>query len=277
MPFVVRLIFFSSVPVDKKIKMQKAKLDSIYNKYNRRCFVHPDPIEFLYSYKDIRDREIVGLIASALAYGRVKQILKSVRSVLETMGNSPYRFLKKNDKKKLIRQFKHFRHRFADGKNMVALLYGTRKVIDRFGSLENCFAKGLLNNHENIFLAMSFFSHELTAAHSDPGHLIPDPDKGSACKRMNLFLRWMVRKDRVDPGGWKGISKSKLVVPIDTHIHKIGTMFGFTSRKQANKNTALEITKGFKNISPKDPVKYDFALSRFGIRDDMDLNRLFED
>lgn len=253
---------------------QKTKLDSIYNQYNKRSFVHPDPLEFLYLYKDIRDREIAGLITSTLAYGRVAQILKSVSFVLGIMDESPYLFLQNSDKKFLLQKFKQFKHRFADGKNLAALLSSVKNVIDRFGSLNKCFVSGLSSGHENIFFAMIFFVGELTSSGNNPGHLIASPGKGSACKRMNLFLRWMVRKDKVDPGGWKGIDKSKLIVPIDTHMHKIGSIFGFTSRKQADIKTALEITEGFKTFSPKDPVKYDFALTRFGIRDDMDIKNL---
>ncbi len=254
--------------------IQKTKLDSIYDQCNRRCFVHPDPLEFLYSYKDIRDREITGLIASSLAYGRVSQILKSVSSVLSAMNESPYLFLKNSDQQFLLQKFKSFRHRFADGKNIAALLYGAKNIIDRFGSLNKCFEEGLSHNHDNILLPMTFFVDELTSSGNDPGHLVANPKKGSACKRMNLFLRWMVRKDRVDPGGWKGINKSQLIVPIDTHMHKIGMMLGFTSRKQANMKTAMEITRGFTEISPKDPVKYDFALTRFGIREDMNIKNI---
>ena len=255
--------------------IQKIKFDGIYNQYNRRSFVHPDPLEFLYSYKDIRDREIAGLIASALAYGKVAQILKSVSFVLDRMGQSPYLFLQNFDKKFFLQRFEQFKYRFADGKNLAALLLGAKTVIDRFGSLNKCFVSGLSPDHENIFFAMTFFVGELTSSGNNPGYLVAAPEKGSACKRMNLFLRWMVRKDRVDPGGWKGIDKSKLIVPIDTHMLKIGSMFGFTSRKGADIKTALEITKGFKMFSPKDPVKYDFSLTRFGIRNDMDIKSLF--
>ena len=106
-------------------------------------------------------------------------------------------------------------------------------------------------------------------ARGDAGILVADPDKKSACKRSNLFLRWMVRKDSVDPGGWEKIPKSALVIPLDTHMFRVGTLLGFTSRKQANLLTALEITRGFRELSPEDPVRYDFCLTRFGIREEM--------
>jgi len=91
---------------------------------------------------------------------------------------------------------------------------------------------------------------------------------------LNLFMRWMVRRDDVDPGGWKAVKPADLIVPLDTHMHKIGLKFGLTKRRQANIKTAVEITKGFSRFSPKDPVKYDFALTRFGIRNDLEIKML---
>ena len=121
---------------------------------------------------------------------------------------------------------------------------------------------------------MTFFAKKLTAGKNKPGHLVALPEKGSACKRMNLFLRWMVRNDNVDPGGWADVPLSKPIVPLDTHMHKIGLKLGFTSKKQANMDTALEITNVFKKFVPDDPVKYDFSLTRFGIREGMTMDSL---
>ncbi len=254
----------------------KCELDKLYQQYNRRRYVHPDPLEFLYSYKALRDREIAGLIASALAYGRVAQILESVAQVLGPMGASPYLFLLNADHDFINREFRDFKHRFATGSHLAALLFGIKNTIDRFGSLYHCFLSGFSEKEDTIVRAMGLFSHQLVDHQKSPGHLVALPEKGSACKRMNLFLRWMVRKDGVDPGGWEKIPPSKLLLPIDTHMHKIGLALKFTNRKQANMATALEITRAFKHIVPDDPVKYDFALTRFGIRDDMDMDCLIE-
>ncbi len=250
----------------------KKKLDNLYNQYNRRGYVHPDPLEFLYSYKEIGDREIAGLIASSLAYGRVAQILKSVGYVLDIMNPSPYLFLKNSTYTSINRAFTGFAHRFASQDHLAALLVGIKNVVAGFGSLHECFLAGFSEDDENIIPAMTFFSTQLAAGRNKPGHLVALPEKGSACKRMNLFLRWMVRKDRVDPGGWAGIPLSRLIIPIDTHMHRIGLALNLTKRKQANMHTAFEITSGFKKIVPEDPVKYDFALTRFGIRNDMDID-----
>ena len=250
----------------------KKKLDTLYNQYNRRRYVHPDPLEFLHSYKEIREREIVGLIASSLAYGRVAQILKSVSFVLDKMNPSPCLFLNESTYKSIYRTFEGFKHRFAGSSELAALLLGIKNIIVRFGSLHECFLAGFSEDDETVIPAMTFFSTQLTFDKNKPGHLVAMPEKGSACKRTNLFLRWMVRKDRIDPGGWSGIPLSKLIIPLDTHMHRISLALNLTKRKQANMRTALEITSEFKRLVPEDPVKYDFALTRFGIRDDMDID-----
>lgn len=108
----------------------------------------------------------------------------------------------------------------------------------------------------------------------DPGHLIAIPCRGSACKRLHLFLRWMIRKDRVDPGGWEDIHPAGLIVPLDVHMHRICVNLGMTERKQPNLKTALEVTAAFKTVAPNDPVRYDFVLSRFGIRKDLDPGQI---
>jgi uncharacterized protein (TIGR02757 family) len=253
----------------------KRKLENLYLRYNQHQYVHPDPIEFLYLYSDVKDREIVGLIASSLAYGRVKQILKSVSYVLNIMTPSPYLFLKNSTHASLRKTFNNFTHRFANGDHLAALLEGIKNVMAQYGSLNECFLRGVSAEDMTLVPALSYFSKALiTAGNSNPGHLIALPEKGSACKRMNLFLRWMVRKDGVDPGGWDDVSMSKLIIPLDTHMHKISLKWGLTSRHQANMCTALEITSCFRKIIPDDPVKYDFVLTRFGIRDDLHMDNL---
>lgn len=252
----------------------KHKLEHLYQRYNRPEYIHPDPVEFLYFYKNIKDREIVGLIASSLAYGRVKQILKSVSCVLDRMKPSPYLFLMDSKQTFIRNVFKGFRHRFANGDHLSALLQGIRNVIDQYGSLNGCFVHGISGDDGTVVSALNFFATALTAGNCKPGHLIALPEKGSACKRMNLFLRWMVRKDSVDPGGWHGVPESKLIIPLDTHMHRISLKLGFTVRQQANMRTAIEITTNFRNIVPHDPVKYDFVLTRFGIRDDLSIDSL---
>jgi uncharacterized protein (TIGR02757 family) len=248
----------------------KQKLDRLYHSYHRREYVHPDPLEFLYAYKDLRDREIAGLIASSLAYGRVARILKSVSHILNITGPSPYLFVKETSPDDFRHCFAGFRHRFADETHVASLLIGAKHVIEIYGSFYECLLAGMRQTDETIIPAMSFFAEKLTES-GGCGHLIPLPERGSACKRLNLFFRWMIRKDEVDPGGWDAISPSLLIIPLDVHIHRISLRLGLTARKQANMKTALEITHGFRKLIPEDPVRYDFALSRLGIRDDLNM------
>ncbi|MDA3897637.1 MAG: TIGR02757 family protein [Desulfobacteraceae bacterium] len=249
----------------------KKKLDHLYTQYNQRQYVHPDPLEYLYHYDDIKDREIVGLIASSLAYGKVAQILKSVSNVLNIMGDSPFEYLSSTSESEISHHFHLFVHRFAKGGHLSALLIGIKHAIAEYESIYNCFMSGFKISDDTIVPALSVFSKNIIGTWDEcrPGHLMPCPDKGSACKRLNLFLRWMVRCDDVDPGGWHGIPASKLIIPLDTHMFQIAAQLGLTIRKQANLKTAIEITNGYKRWAPDDPVRYDFALTRFGIRNDL--------
>jgi uncharacterized protein (TIGR02757 family) len=248
----------------------KDRLEELYRKYNRREFVHPDPLEFLYRYADPCDREIVALVASSLAYGRVAQILKSVSRVLERMIPSPSVFLKQTSLEAIRQTFLGFKHRFTTGEELSFMLFGVKQVLERHGSLHACFLAGL-NDDGTVLPALGSFTAELAVcADASMGHLVPSPDRGSACKRLNLFLRWMVRRDQVDPGGWENVPPSKLIVPVDTHMHRICLALGLTTRKQADMRTAMQITEAFRAIAPEDPVRYDFPLTRLGIRGDED-------
>ncbi len=255
----------------------KQALDDLYASCNRRTLIHPDPLEFLYKYEDDRDREIVALIASSLAYGRVRQILKSISSVLEPMGPSPHAFLLDSSLHQILSIFQGFKHRFTTDRELSLLMWGIRQVCREYGSLHRCFVAGLQEGDDNVLPALSFFVEALSSrAIVRRSSLLPKPEKGSACKRLNLFLRWMVREDEVDPGGWNLVPESKLIVPLDTHMHRIGLLLNLTRRKQANMRTAIEITHAFREIAPQDPVRYDFSLTRLGIRDDMSLACFFE-
>ncbi len=247
--------------------VSRERLDQIYRTYNSRRWVHPDPLEFLYGYRDPLDREIVGLVASSLAYGRVLQILKSVRFVLEKMGTSPRDFLASQEEGDLLEAFRGFKHRFTTAEELVALLLGIRRVTNRFGSLHACFRCGYQDGHDTVLPALSLFVSELSQMCKGGGNsLLPRPEKGSACKRLHLYLRWMIRRDRVDPGVWKSIPAHKLIVPLDTHMYRMGVHMKLTRRSAADLCTAVEVTKGFQTICPEDPVRYDFALTRMGMR-----------
>jgi uncharacterized protein (TIGR02757 family) len=252
-------------------------LEYLYTTYNRPEFIHPDPLEFLQLYPETGDREIVGFIASSLAYGRVAQILKSVSVILDKMIPSPSKFLESASRISLEREFSGFKHRFTTNEEIVDFLIAIQKVIKVNGSLHHCFLMYYDHDDSDVIRSLELFVHEIKAHLCiKENSLLPCPEKRSACKRLHLFLRWMVRSDDVDPGGWDEISPSKLIVPLDVHMHRICMALGMTSRKPADLNTALEITQGFRAFMPEDPVKYDFALTRIGIRNDIDLKEILD-
>jgi uncharacterized protein (TIGR02757 family) len=260
---------------EKRIKQTdryRGPLEDLYREYNHLEYVHPDPLEFLYEWDDVREREVVGLVASSLAYGRVSQILKSITAVLEVLGPHPADFLALGTRDTLERALAGFKHRFTTSGDISGLLWGIRNAQKAYGSLNECFLAGAAENGQDTVAALHGFATEIASLGGfDCNFLVPSTSKGSACKRLNLYLRWMVRHDEVDPGGWKGIETSQLIVPLDTHMFRTGVALGFTARRQADLKAALEITAGFRDIAPDDPVRYDFSLTRLGIRGELTL------
>jgi uncharacterized protein (TIGR02757 family) len=286
--------------VDKRLVIIKDVLERLYAKYNHREFtgfpfcntsqngvlIKPDPLQFVYWYPSREDREIVAFLAAALAYGRVQQIEKSLTYLLGRMGESPSEFVRDFDERNR-EKLSDFKHRFTTGKDISDLLELLKGVLRENGSIENCFLLGYNQDDENVISALSKFCGRLleTYAKADGGqatrglkYLLAGPSNGSACKRLNLFLRWMVRDDDVDTGLWrrtpnaiKGvweprhIDKAKLVVPVDVHMSRLCRILGLHSLKTVSLAMAVKITEGFREIESTDPVKYDFALSRIGI------------
>lgn len=249
-------------------------LEFIYKNYHHPQYIHPDPIEVLFRYSDKLDREIAGLIASSLATGRVASIIKATNSILEKLP-SPRKNLKDMNRADMENIFKDFRYRFYDSRNIVDLLMGIKNVILEYGSLNSCFVSFMTKSNKSIIPALTPFVDQLRKKNSQSCGILPVPSKGSACKRLNLFLRWMVRKDNIDPGGWECISPSLLIIPLDTHMFKISHILGFVSSKNPNMKSAIEITEYFKKIDPADPVRFDFSLTRFGIYPSLNYNKLF--
>ena len=243
----------------------KAFLEGLYYVYARRELINPDPLYFLYNYDDLRNREVVGLIASSLAYGRVAQIMKSVDRVLSCLGKSPREFLLKNRDDVIVPE--NFQHRFTTAVDMNTLLKNISEVLREYGSIEEFLRECLKESGGNLFGGLDKFSDRLSRGKVEGSFsLITAPRDGSACKRLFLYLRWMVRHDDVDPGGWEVLKPSELIVPTDVHMHRIARELGLTKRKSADIGTALEISSGFRALSPLDICRFDFSLTRFGIR-----------
>jgi len=259
--------------VNKPTAQIRDVLEKLYQRYNRRELISPDPLQFLYRYSNPADVEITAFLASAMAYGRVQQIEKSLDNLLGRMGDSPYEFVIhfNRDKRQTLKDFKH---RFTAGDDISDLLTLLKTAINRCGSIERYFAMGYNPGDRNIIPALSNFCNSLLDIHvagqgKQPArglkYLLVSPAGGSACKRLNLFLRWMVRDDDVDTGLWKSIEKAKLIVPVDVHMGRLCKILGLYDRKTVSLSAAAEITESFAGIEPADPVKYDFALSRIGI------------
>ena len=254
----------------------KALFEGLYKKYNRRELIKPDPLQFVYRYTNSADMEIVGLLSACLAYGRVEQIQNDLNNLLGRMGRSPHDFVV-NFTNKDRASFEGFKHRFNTGDDISDLLTLLKGVLAEYGSIEKYFLLGYDTAQENTIFALMRFCDSLLDKYrmAHQGHkskglafLLAGPTLGGAAKRLNLFLRWMVRSDDVDAGFWHSVDKSKLIAPVDVHIARLCRILGFHNHKNVSLKTAIEITRNFARISPDDPVKYDFALSRIGILED---------
>lgn len=259
-------------------KKLKLRLDRLYRAFDNR-YLETDPLEFVHRYKSPGDREVVGLIASGLAYGRVAGIRKSVERVLGVMGKSPCAFTMRFDPQRHQGFFAGFKHRFNTGSDISCLIWFARRMMEESTTIGRFFMKGYSPSDKNVKDALTAFSKNVLSlshggiygkgtlpAGAGVRFFFPSPEDGSACKRLNLYLRWMVRRgDALDFGQWKGVDPAKLVIPLDTHIARISRNIGLTARTTSDWRTASEITDALAELDPKDPVKYDFALCRLGI------------
>ncbi|UPA18007.1 TIGR02757 family protein [Borrelia puertoricensis] len=262
--------------------MQKNKdttlniLEWIYNKYNKRKFVHPDPLEFLYKYTEKEDIELAGLISSSLALGRVERILTAIESVLKPLGNKPSETLKTLKKEELDTIYKDFTYRFFKTEDIVRLLMSFKKVKEKYLTIENLL-HNIYKKNKNFISSLNDLITQMENINGHPfGIILPKPSRGSACKRLFLFLRWMIRKDDVDLGIWNKFSPSNLIVPMDTHMTNISSkLFNLKNKKNVSIKKAIEVTKHFAKENKDDPVKYDFSLTRFGINREFNKEELF--
>lgn len=266
--------------MDRMDSTLKRHLDRLCKTYGK-TYLTTDPLEFVHRYKTDEDREIAGLITSSLAYGRVDGIKRSVEAVLAAMGKSPYRFTMRFDPRKDKERFAGFIHRFNKAEDIRCLVYFIRQMIKESGSIGNFFLKGHSQNAPDIKNGLAAFSKgalSLDTAgiygsrrlpkNAGVKFFFPSPDDGSPCKRLNLYLRWMVRRnDGLDLGVWKGVDPSKLIIPLDTHIARISRNIGLSKRATPDWKMAAEITAALRRFDARDPVKYDFAICRLGIID----------
>ena len=250
--------------------------EEAYARYNRREFISPDPLETIYPYSRTEDREVAALLVSSIAYGRVAMILRSARRLLELLGPSPTEFLKTVSPLVLARETELFRHRFTSGAEIAALMTGIGRILREYGSVEEFLAVSLSRTGDVLEGISNFVENVRRKSSLESRFLLPSPSDGSACKRFFLFLKWMVRRDEVDPGGWTALKPRDLLIPMDVHMFRICSTLGMTRRKQPDLKTAIEVTALFREILPEDPTKFDFVLTRFGIRKELSETSFLE-
>ncbi|HXW07188.1 MAG TPA: TIGR02757 family protein [Vicinamibacterales bacterium] len=254
-----------------------ALLQELYDDYNSEDSA-ADPVHRVRPYADPRDREVAGFCAAALAFGRVASVLTSIDTLLGIMGPHPAAFVRRFDPAGPHPELRRMVHRWTRGSDLVALLWVLRQILDRSASLENFFLEGMRIDAADVTEALDSFSRralalDLRRAYGRvlprrPGvcYFFPRPSAGSACKRLNLFLRWMVRADAVDLGVWTRVPPSKLIVPLDTHVIRLGRCLRLTRYASPGWRMAADITASLRALDPVDPVRFDFAICHVGMR-----------
>lgn len=268
----------------------KHHLDRFLDNFPKERHLANDPVQFVHRYPNPRDREIVGLIASVFAYGNVKSVLRTVEAALGHLGPSPSSAVLSFDPSRDLRRLRGFYHRFNTSRDLAVLFWIIRRTIEDYGSLESAFAAGLSSGDPDISGALESFCRRLLAFGHEQFYprgelkrrigvrfLFPRPSEGSACKRMNLYLRWMVRpEDGIDCGVWSGVAPRQLVIPLDTHIARISTYIGLTAMRSPGWAMAQDITHSLRRLHANDPLRYDFALCHLGIAGDCPRKRNLE-
>lgn len=254
-----------------------AFLDTLVSQYKTPAYIENDPIQIPWRYDDPAARELIGFITALFSYGRRDVIIETIRRLVKILGPDPVGFVGNFDARRDARLFRHFVYRFNKGPDVVFLLERLQWALETHGSLEGLMlaSPALQNGRRDLKTATADFTSALLGAHPPDSYgvkfLLAHPDRGGACKRFNMFLRWMVREDadpagRVDMGLWKrALAPSDLLIPLDTHVLKMNRVLGLTERTDGSWQTAEEITGFFRRFAPEDPVRYDYALFGFSL------------
>lgn len=248
-------------------------LDSLADRYNNRSFISADPVSIPHRFTERHDIEISGLLTSAISWGRRDLILRSADRLMKMMDNEPHRFVISASAKE-IDSIRHFVHRTFNGEDAVTFLHSIRNIYSNYGSIENVISADL-NAGNDMKHAISRL-HEIffSGPHNKKceRHL-PDISRGSAGKKLNMYLRWMVRKDDagVDFGIWQSVSPSMLYIPLDLHAGNTARKLGLLTRKQNDWKAVEELTEVLRSFDPVDPVRYDFALFGAGVNNELNV------
>ncbi len=245
----------------------KAFLDEKVSLFNRPGFIELDPVSIPHLFSKKEDIEIAGFLAATIAWGQRPTILRNAKKLMQWMDNAPHDFICHFEEDDL-KPFRHFVHRTFNGTDCVYFLQSLQNIYRNHGGLSEIFTKPLRKEHTDVkhaivFCRQKFF--ELEHLKRTEQHF-SNPDEGAACKRLNMFLRWMVRRDKggVDFGIWRNIQPSLLMCPLDVHSGRIARKFGLLKRKQNDWKAVQELTTMLQQFDPSDPVKYDFALFGLG-------------
>ncbi|MCK5139762.1 MAG: TIGR02757 family protein [Thermodesulfovibrionia bacterium] len=279
-PFYTSYVTMKSMLVHYKSRISEVHLknilDSFYNEFNFKERLKHDPIEFPRRFSNPEDAEVAGILASCFAYGKVELFKPVIEKILKPGGTRPARFFLDFSLQKDSNYFKGINYRFNKEKDVLCLIYIVSQALKRWGSLKNLFSYYYRPEQRDIGQALGNFLDFLLSIDTSPVYgknikpygltqFFPIPQKGSTCKRINLFLRWMVRTKDIDLGIWNNIEPSKLIIPLDTHIVKISRCLGLTKRASTDWKAAQEITESLRKLDHEDPLKYDFALCHLGI------------
>jgi len=252
------------------------RLDDLYRSFDHVTSA-TDPVHIVRRFTSPADREIVGFCAAALAFGRVASVLQSIESLLAVMGPHPAAFVRRFDPAQERLRLEPLVHRWISGRDLIALLIVLQRMLIEAGSIEAFFLQGDVATSPHVGPALDSFSTralatDLRAAYGrrvprqrGVAYFFPRPSAGSACKRLNLFLRWMVRRDEIDLGVWSKVSSARLVVPLDTHVIRLGRCLKLTRYISPGWKMALDITNALRAFDSTDPVRFDFALCHVGM------------
>jgi uncharacterized protein (TIGR02757 family) len=252
------------------------RLDELYRSFDHVTSA-TDPVHIVRRYQSPADREVVGFCAAALAFGRVASVLQSIESLLAVMGPEPARFVRRFNPDRERSRLEPLVHRWISGRDLIALLIILRRMLDEAGSIEAFFVQDDDNESPHVGPALDAFSTRALATdlreaygrrvprQRGVSYFFPRPSAGSACKRLNLFLRWMVRRDEIDLGVWSKVSPARLIVPLDTHVIRLGRCLKLTRYTSPGWKMALDITNALRAFDSHDPVRFDFALCHVGM------------
>lgn len=252
-----------------KDRALKALLDEAADRYNRPDFIASDPIAVPHRYARLQDREIMGFWTAMLAWGQRKTILAKATELSALMDEAPYDFVTGHRESDLQRMLS-FRHRTFNDTDLLYFMAFFRHHYAVSDTLETAFLKAWRPDHDTVEEALNGFHRYFFSLDHVPERTrkhVPAPERKSTCKRLNMFLRWMVRRDGrgVDFGSWTAIRPDQLVIPLDVHVERVARRIGLLRRPSRDWQAALELTRRLRAFDPEDPVRYDFALFGMGV------------